>query len=120
MSRELRERGVAHGDAEDEFERLRDSFEASEGVIVKAWWGANIALGIALTVKRPRRIDKFVGNLDSEATSRLHRATERLALPAEVERLFEGDLLAAKVSGVLHGGAGRLALERVMALRPTC
>lgn len=118
MSREQKGQGVLHGRAEAEFERLRTAFEASEGAIVKAWWGVNKALGLALTVKAPRRIDKLQGNLESEATCRLHRATEGLeglALPADVEAaLFRGDLLAVKASGVLRGGAARLALERVM------
>ena len=118
MSREQRQTGEGelHGLAQAEFEGLRRSFEATEGAIVDAWWGVKLAgLGMALTVKAPRRINRVLRNLDSEATCRLHRATEGLALPSEVEAaLSEGDLLAVKASGVLHGPAGRLTLERVM------
>lgn len=73
-SREVREVGDLHGPAEEEFRRRLADFEASEGIIVRAFWGVNEAIGLALTEKKQSLY--LARLLGGSPRFRLHRSTE--------------------------------------------
>lgn len=111
---EQRDRGVLGGQWEAEFRRRLATFEASEGSVVRAFWGTHTPVGVALTARQPLGLGASLG-LRASPRYTLHRSTGAIALPAELEAaLFDGDLLAVKASGVLLGGSRRVILERVM------
>jgi hypothetical protein len=99
------------GDADREFERVRVAFEAAEGFLLYAFWGINVPVGIAVTLKPRPRLLRYVGAPD---LLRMHRSTERIRLPAELEvALADADALAVTASGVLRDASQRVVLQRV-------
>lgn len=92
---------------------LRALFERDHGLIEEEFWGTARPMGLVLTAVRPSAVRRRLG---LPARFSLHRSTEYACLPSKIETaLGAGDLVAAKVEGVLSGRAAQTVLVKVFA-----
>jgi hypothetical protein len=97
---------------EAEYDREAEAFQRSEGKIIRAYWCASEASGVALTETK-RRMSWLPGRRCGQ--QRLHRATEWVTAdaPEVADLLHSGDTLAIRITRVLHPVPQRIAMEWV-------
>jgi hypothetical protein len=108
----------AREEAQRDYERALDRFEASEGSIENAFWCVYAPSAVALTVKRRLRWSRLFGDRwQGEPAIRLHTATDWLtdAYPEITLLQHHCDTLAIKAAEVLRGTAKLIALEWLFA-----
>jgi hypothetical protein len=92
------------------YDREAAAFQASEGIITRAYWCASEASAVVLTEKR-RRLSWLPWRRCGE--QRLHRATDWVTADAPhiAELLHGSDTLAIRISRVLNPVPQRIAME---------
>jgi hypothetical protein len=108
---ELTELGRA-GASWKHFISLRRRFKEAEGAIQREYWGANLPLGLVLTVAPKRRLSEW---LHRPPRMRLHRAAFGIgSMPARFhDALLDGDMLAVRASWSLGDESRHTVLARI-------
>ena len=119
---------------EQRFRAKLEEFQASEGLLLQAYWSRRRASAVALTLKahrplasggRLRRSVAWFVRPDSgdpltaqDAIIRLHRATDWLAREAPIaDLLHHCDTLGIRVGEVLRGTSERIAMQWIFAVQ---
>jgi hypothetical protein len=112
---EVMDTGNMQGEAEAEYRRRLQAFEAAHGRLINAYWCTSEASGVALTSRRGGRIARACRR---QPETRFHAATDWVAResPEVANVLHTCETLAMRAGEVLRGPSERITMQWILAV----